>query len=37
MRPHYSADRFYELTKSVSRMEFHELMRWLDEVEKTWT
>ena len=37
MRPHYSADRFYELTKAVSRLEFHELMRWLDEVEKTWT
>ena len=37
IRPHYSADRFYELTKAVSRLEFHELMRWLDEVEKTWT
>jgi len=37
LRPNYSADRYYQLTLAVSRMEFHELMHWLDEVEATWT
>lgn len=37
LRPRYSADRFLDLTTAISQMEFHELIRWLDEVEATWT
>ena len=37
LRPNYSADRYYQLTTAISQMEFHELIRWLDEVEATWT